>query len=494
MSATLKQTIADNLGNNQRIETRQIRPTTAFGAANGSVRFKLPQTGLLHPGAFVTLKLVVKNGTEGWLPLSAGILSMVRRAVLYNGNKAVMSVDNANVLMTLKRHYATMEERSQKDGVRHGTIDSFMVSNDGAEAQMGRYKLDNEQYQITYNNDRTASSWKVPYRVKDNAAESPEFIIKLSQLFPSFLSGMTIPLGLCRDPWSLELQFSEDVAGSRVCYTKGEVFHVGNVIDTDSLKLIVDLLYYSTPEGEIGVMESLTEAMNSESGISFEYTDVVSIVTNIPAVADPGAGNVTRQSVNRLCGMVGENLRNLLIATPRHPTGSDVSTNGENSGNGMLGRYFSHAAQGEQTLQLKVNNKPVYPNIGSGLHGDAQHFDQVSQVYGLPMNVNVGQYSSETSLQANAWAAGQQQAISDHTFELYDQNELRAMYQWLGVPLQLTRANVAGAGVAIGTAPVELLIDRTRSHENHGLLDVFVFGEVERSFTLKQGIVFLSGL
>ena len=491
MSATLRQTVDDNLGNNQRIETRQIRPTTAVGTSNGSVRFKLPQTGILHHGAYITLKL--KSGAaENFQPLASGILGCVRRAVLYNGNKAVMSVDNANHLMTLKRHFQTVEERANKDGVRHGCVDGFMVSNEDAEAQKGRYKLDMAQPQIEYNANRTEANIDNPYRVRTND-ESPEFIIKLSQLFPSFLAGLQLPLSLCRDPWSLEIQWSEDVAGSRCCYKKNATFTAGNLIDPDSLKLVVDLLYYATPEGEVGVMEALTDEMNSEGGISFEYTDVVSIVSDIPAVADPGAGNITTQSVNRLVGMVGENLRNLLIATPRRATGTAASTDGLNSGNPLLGRYFSQAAQGEQTVQVKINNRPLYP-MPIGTHGDAQHYDQIGQVYGLPLNVGLHQYSHETSLQSNALAGTQQASISDHTCENYEQKELIAEYNYIGVPTQLTRANVAGSGVAVGTAPVELQIERVRTHEQFGAVDLFVFGEVERSFTLKNGIVFLSGL
>jgi hypothetical protein len=492
MSATLRQVIEDNLGNNQRIETRQIRPTTAFGAANGSVRFKLPSTGILHHGSFVVLKLITA-ATTNFQPLSAGILGLVRRAILYNGNKQVMSVDNANHLMTLKRHFQTIEERSQKDGVKHGCVDGWMISNEDAEAEKGRWKLDMMNPAVDYNANRTEATLDDPYRMTNDTKTSPEFIIKLSQLFPSFLAGLQLPLGLCRDAWSLELQFADDSAGARCVYTKGATFTAGNLVDTDSLVLVADLLYYATPEGEIGVMESLADKMNSGDGLSFEYEDVVSIVSNIPSVAQPAVGELTTQSVNRLVGMVGENVRNLLISTPRHPTGSAASTNGENSGNGMLGRYFSHAPQGQQLIQVKVNNKPLYPQF-HGSHGDAQHHDQISQVYGMPFNVGMYEYCSETSLDANAWAGTQNQSVSDHTFELYNQNELRAMKNYLGVPLQLTRANVAGAGVAIGTAPVELLLERVRTHENFGLVDIYTFGAVERSFSLRSGVVFLSGM
>ena len=240
-------------------------------------------------------------------------------------------------------------------------------------------------------------------------------------------------------------------------------------------------------------MESLADKMNTGDGLSFEYEDVVSIVSNIPSVAAVPAGQITTQSINRLVGMVGENVRNLLISTPRHPTGTAASTNGENCGNGLLGRYFSHAAQGQQLIQIKVNNKPLYPQF-HGSHGDAQHHDQISQVYGMPFNVGMYEYSSETSLDANAWAGTQNQAISAHLFEGYGQRELRAMKNYLGVPLQLTRANVAGAGVAVGTAPVELLLERVRTAENYGLVDIYTFGAVERSFSLRSGVVFHSGM
>ena len=49
-------------------------------------------------------------------------------------------------------------------------------------------------------------------------------------------------------------------------------------------------------------------------------------------------------------------------------------------------------------------------------------------------------------------------------------------------------------GVAIGTAPVELLLERVRTHENFGLVDIYTFGAVERSFSLRSGVVFLSGM
>ena len=57
-----------------------------------------------------------------------------------------------------------------------------------------------------------------------------------------------------------------------------DTFTAGNLVETDSLILLADLLYYATPEGEIGVMESLADKMNTGDGLSFEYEDVVSIV------------------------------------------------------------------------------------------------------------------------------------------------------------------------------------------------------------------------
>ena len=56
------------------------------------------------------------------------------------------------------------------------------------------------------------------------------------------MARMELPLGLSRDPFSIELTFSEDVPGSRTCYTQGNTHTVGNVVDTDSLVLMCDLL------------------------------------------------------------------------------------------------------------------------------------------------------------------------------------------------------------------------------------------------------------
>ena len=292
---------------------------------------------------------------------------------------------------------------------------------------------------------------------------------------------MELPLGLCRDRWSIQLQFCEDVVNNRVVPRDGIAFASGNLVDTDSLKLVCDILFYATPEGEIGVMEQMTEQMN-RGGINFDYTDVISIVNDIPALTGtdiPGANQASTQSVSRLCGMSEQTCRNLLMAFPNR------------AGNGVLGRYFSEGAQGEMTYQVTVNNLPLYPAGAIGDKGDAQLWDQLSQVWGIPYNVGMYQYSSETSMGNNVWAGGNQQSVSSHTINGYNQDLLR---NFVGVPLQLTRDNVPGAGLAIGTAPVEININRTRTSETYQAIDFYVFGHVERSFSLQGGIVLLSGM
>jgi len=512
MSQVLKQVIADRLGNNQRVHSRQIRPTTVAGGANGQTRFLLPQTGILHQGAYITLQ--VKTASKvNFQPLSAGIHSLIRRATIYSGNKTIMSVDNAGIMANIKRHFKTVEDRAQRDGILHGCVDALMVGNEQVmsdavppvlvsdERQKGVGKLDIKQPTVTYNANRSVAKIDSPYRYTTDPAKSNTYCVKLSELFPSFLAGIQLPLGLMRDPVSIELIFQDDRAGERCCYVKnspvqpsGSAFVEGNEVVADSLILFADLLFYSSGSEEVGVMEALTDAMNGPAGLSFEYTDTVAVQSSYPQLTGgaPGAGNAVDQPLNNIIGMTGENVRNLLIATPRQQ--DNPTTTGGDSGNGLLGTYFSHAPQGEQTLNVKANNKPVYTGVGFGGNGSAQFADQLQQVYGLPCNVSMTQYSAEGSLQGNAWAGGTQQGLSQALMEQYNMNELRAMYNFMGVPLQLTRANVAGAGLSIGLAPLELIMNRVRTNENFGALYLYVFAEVERAFSLKNGIVFLSGL
>jgi len=495
MAATLEVIRHDSLGQSQKIESRIIRPTTAFGAANGSVRFKLPQTGIMDDDAAIQFKLLAADANQ-FLPGNAGIYGLIERAVLFCGNKQIMSTQNANHLMTLQRGFRNPETRMGFDTVKMGAWNaSLMVGNENVGAVLeqgkGMNKLDMMNPAVVYNDARTVATVAAPYNITNNAATSPTFFIELKDLFPSFMARMELPLGLSRDPFSIELTFSEDVPGSRTCYTQGNTHTVGNVVDTDSLVLMCDLLYYANAADEVNVMENLANTMNT-TGINYEYVDVISQASVYPQIdAVPGAGASAVQSVARLAGMAGETVRNLLFALPNQPFGAAGS--GSDAGNAILGRYFSEASQGETTLRCNVNSVPIYPRA-VGLGGDAELWNQLCQCYGINYNVGQGEYSSEGSLANNAWAVATQQGMSTATLNGWQQQLLRGMQQYLGIPLQKGHRNVPGEGTKVSTQPVEVVLDKTRTAEVFRAANYYTFGHIERSFSLRGGIVAMSGM
>ena len=511
----------DQAGQSMRIESRIVPPVTSNSVANGRVRFLAPTSGLLLEDSYIRLQ--VKTADNNHFQLGhAGVLSLIRDATLRVGNTEICSLHEGRNLLAMKRDLYSIDERSRKDAVKYGVfLDAWFQSKNttaGAGSRAGKLALDGNvkgvQYAPNGGADEVSAVVEDSVRWRPNDS-TPEHIIPLRLLFPAFLSKTRIPLGLLNERLSLEILWADDSEGSRALCKQGENFITGTQVIAESIKWCVDLAYYDDPEGErMGIMEAMEDEMNGK-GLDFEYTDIITNQTTIPAASVPvdGTGAPVApftgvEKTTRLIGFANESVRNIFFAYPQNPNVANAVAQGQNyytgGGNVLMGQVHSQASMGSQELQVRVNNRPLYP-IPVGVHGgDANLFDGCSQVYNTPLHLGEHQFSNKSSTVNNRDYSSDQIAITDKTMEGYKQDNVNGKFQYMGCYMAKTRSNDAGSGMLVGKSPVEIEINRQRSGNTTAsgenkpgdfqVLRLYSYAECERKFTLKDGDVFISQL
>lgn len=251
---------------------------------------------------------------------------------------------------------------------------------------------------------------------------------------------------------------------------------VGNLIDQDKLKFVCDLLYWDTIEGLPSISDAIAEKV-ATTGMDFLYSDMITVTTTIPQVAQPAIGTTAERTVSRLVAANNKVVRSLLIATAsdNHP---------------LLGDFNSATSQVKRTLQLKVNNEVHFV---SPLDTDAQLYHQLSEVYGADMMVPKPAYSNECSVQISGanefdYDAEQRQMSNKNIYDK-TQASLVGHLSYAGVNLSKERKNIPNDGTLIGTAPIEVTLVDNVSNQFYKALQMVMYMKYEKRFTLINGMV-----
>ena len=358
---------AEGLGS-QRIETRRIDPAQF---SQQSARWLLPTSGILDNNGYICLSMTGADISQN-LPLYSGDNAIVATATIFNNNEILCQTDYTNHRTTLNSWFGDPSVRKQVNITRTGAFQDFMVAD-----VSGQYSLDKKIVGLDYaaNGNITINS---AFKLGTTEATTPEWRIYLNQMFP-FLKFLQLPVGLIDSQLALEIQFVPDLIGNR---TVSKVFPstwaAGNNILESKCELVVDLLYWEplTPN-EPSVMEQLQAEM--DNGISLTFEDTIAFETQIPDVSGQVVnGQALTRTLTVQSGFAGQVLRRLLIATPKQPVFSSVSSD-QKAGNQICGNYFSQPSQGNQEIQVFVNAIPVFSRP---LNSDNKIYAELSQVWG----------------------------------------------------------------------------------------------------------------
>jgi len=483
----------DGLGQSQFVETRKIQPTSGStgGGSQGQIRFILPKQGILDKDSYISFQVLQppNNPNNYTLPIGSGAYSVLDVATLYCGGYQVQQTRGLGHLLTMKQYYRTPHDRDKKQSIRNGCFLAQMVDTNIAGVP-GRWGIDNTQT-WTYEPPGVANQTLINfgYRITASAIPvgqgpgwnvSPEWRIYLADLFP-LLYNENLPLGLLDDEMSIVIDLGPDnCRGERTIRAGGNwrIADGNSVVINPTLN--VDLIFYDDPIGQPTTMDEMRTFF--ESGERLVFTDNAFIQSTQPTAGQ--AGVVVN---NILLGLDHQVVRHILMATPIL---NDYAGPNNTAGNALLGQYCSMGSALQNTLQININNQPVFPNE---LDSDNKIFNQLSQVFPTPFKVNSAMSSFVGQVDAAGALVPALARLTDKQLEAQTQIQLIGQSHYYGVSLAKTHQNVLNAGTSIGRQPVELVFGDTKTAADLTGRQLLIWANCERLLSIVKGKISVSG-
>ena len=426
------------------------------------------------------------------LPLTAGCLAMIETATLFCGGVQVAQTRGVGQLLNLKQFYRTPHDRNNKQAQRVGCFAGQMYdgTTTGGTNLPGHIGINTHEVWATGGGPAAITNARqisTGFKLTNVLDTTPEWRLYVEELFP-ILYNNNLPLGLIDDEFSIVLDLSPDEAkGQRAVIDGGGAWTTGTNVVAPSLH--VDLVFYDDPINQQTTMDKLRDVLNK--GEKIVFTDSQYVLQNQPATT--AAGGI--QSINTLLGLDFQVVRNILVATPYIV---DYAAAGVNSGDPILGQYFSVGSpnyntttgKGGNTLQITINSQPVYPNP---IDSDNKLWDQLSQVMPTPFKINLAQSSFVGQTDVAGAVVAAQNRFTDKTLFGKAQDSLCGKGHYYGLNLSRTYANVLGAGTSVGRQPVLLELTDNRAATDFGAKLVHIWAECERVLMVQNGRVLVSG-
>lgn len=467
-----------------KIKTEVLDPITI---SNSECVFQIPRNGILDGGSFVSLA-VTTDGNEGFLPLKTGIYSMIKSAHLLIGSKEIGSCSDCGHYHTMVSQFSTPEHNAFVESVKGGRSMDRFVEVDAATGRMMPQDLDYTLFAA----DATATA-VVPENLKPTASDSttPVFSVPLSDLIP-MMKTRPLPLMAIEENVFLRLVFKTQSTkddGTILCYPNNAASSGVVVPSKVNIKFYSDHLYYADD-----AMGEMMSEVYSDQGLSYLYEDQILTVAQVPSVADPGAGTVTSQRVERDVAVSGRTVRHLMVS-------EKYTTLGDNNGHKVLGEYVSNDMTTDTTYNWRINEQRVYDRDVSR---PSHKYTELSQVLGAPLQCPTQLYSFDVDsnkdsgfparpLNQNSLYVGQ---IEGH--QLPDatntdlSNDIRCSSHYIGLDLTTSEMNVLGNGKKVGSKPIILSKNYQRTTGRYQAREQRIYAHVERLMNIRNGVVTVS--
>ena len=448
------------------VETSVLEPTLITPKF---ARFVLERKGILDTGSVLKLQVKTADAAGGWLPIKTGIHAAIERATLRIGSKIVAITDQYSHYQTMRRAFKTTEEKSLKDMVKAGTLDAVAPSPE----QDGTVALKDALYLGT----TTAGLQQAQYTLTNSDTTTPEFTIKLSELFP-MMRNVQLPLYVINEPCSIEVTFKSQANG-----TAGVLAGLSSAATTTaasvvpgSVQFLADYLTYDDDR-----MSKTAAMVMSKSGMVMPYEDVVLTTSQIPAVSpDPAAGAVAPQNIVRDLGLSGMSVRGVLVHL-----GTDSTTDN------IVGQYKSEAFPVDDSVQVRVNDRQIYPRE---LTRVTQKQHQLSQVFNTDLSIHSAEcsFNLATDKTAADRTITNKMVSQNCTLGGRDQAPLEGSQYYLGFDLTSDPLGAPGSGTTIGQKPLQMLHTIRRTADSNAARQLKYYSLVERQMVIKGGQVMVS--
>lgn len=420
---------------------------------------------------------ITEQHVKGMLPISTGVSSLIRRAVLTIGGREVSSLDAVGHFNTITNMLNSTEYRQKMlfhlEGVNDGmTFRNSAVGTDGFIGLVDGGVAEEEIISIPQ-----------ALEISNTLATTPRFSIPLSNLIP-MMKGVKLPLFAINQEVALLIEWADDRDGHRIISHRpqGHLYTPTTIVQSECF-MMCDYLYYDAE------MMAIMKDIERNDWV-LPYEDVITIDAQLPPISVPtGAtpNDFTRTETSTLLYLGGKTVRSIIVQKQSdNPTYTNIGNNK------LEGIYNSRSFQRGETYNLLVDNNPFY-DTDLALNG--LHYQELSRCFDTHLQIPNARYSMADMVDATFdfdrdTADGY---ITDKRFggvevgvNVPQSRALTGNQNYFGINL----GNAGGVGVKISNLPLIFrhVLERKSTNEEYsdGILYKF-YATVKRGMAVRQG-------
>lgn len=424
----------------------------------------------------ITMTLTAQH-TRGMLPISTGVSSLIRRAVLTIGGREVSSLDAVGHFNTITNMLNSTEYRQKMlfhlEGVNDGmTFRDSALGTDGFIGLVDGHVVDEEIISIPQ-----------ALEIRNTLATTPRFSIPLSNLIP-MMKGVKLPLFAINQEVALLIEWANDRDGHRIISHRPQGhLYTPTTISQAECYMMCDYLYYDAEM--LAIMKDI-----ERNDWTLPYEDVITIDAQLSAIVAPtGAtpNDFTRTETSTLLYLGGKTVRSIIVQKQSdNPTYTNIGNNK------LEGIYNSRSFQRGETYNLLVDNNPFY-DTDLALNG--LHYQELSRCFDTHLQIPNARYSMADMVDATFdfdrdTADGY---ITDRRFggvevgvNVPQSRALTGNQNYFGINL----GNAGGVGVRISNLPLIFrhTLERKATNEEYSDSILYKFyATVKRGMAVRAG-------
>ncbi len=344
---------------------------------NNFIRIIVPSKGFLSSDSEIVFELEAQTAAK-FFPLGVGINALISRATLKCGGKTINEINDFGHYQSYMSSFLAGETVKQLEMVKTGRSlaleplygHQFTIAAPAASVYPSH--TESIGYGLSNCNEYNASALKAP--TYNNLENSPQYAIKLRDLFPLFRAANEIPTFKINDnnPLTIELQLAD--VDDRVIKKDGAAATT-NLLKNTSVRLLADFTFY--PQ-EVFEAEREKEFVRGyvDYQLAKQSLDQAGAKNQIRNVG--GAGRIVTKIITMITDEANVDEDSLLNI---YAADSVTSTLTEDDDTSISGSF---------TMNVKYNGEFLYP---IDIKNEALTYHLVTQTEGSHLYVNKEMYS-----------------------------------------------------------------------------------------------------
>ena len=456
---------------NVDIHTEILEPVSA---TQTRLLFNIKKQGVLSSGGRLVLSVhnddAAADGTCFLTP-TAGVGGLIEKATIRAGTTILATTEEVSDRYMIDKAVHTASMRANIDMVLDGAAGCNVSASPNTD---GLLAVDVNSASYT-----SATTCVTPdrYRPVNSQTQCPLYSIGLDDLFPGLggrgAGGINLPVGFMNEQVSIEIllrQQQHPQTGRTIMFDSAPT----STSTSYGLENCVLHLDYLTYDAE--TMNRIQAEVDSDRGMPMTYSDVLVTKSQLPGVAQPAVGATTKVDFTRQVGSSGMRVNNVIV------------TERANDVNVISGIHRSQSPVHTPSYNWRYNSIIKYPKA---LTNPCLMRNELENVQRFPMSVHNAEYSHDIANDLFISNDGGQNNPFDAnvTFNSKPVNQLLGNYFIHSLNL---RRGVNGLGTMI--ANKNILYERTDtfSRNDYGTRLIKFFVDYDKTFTLRNGIVFTS--